>query len=242
MGASMSPSAAARSMGRRLADGAGCRGRVPPPHGSAPTRKPLGEVEKRGFGRAHRLVTKVRIGLVKFLEHRIADERILRLAKKWLAAGVLEGSLDKLVFQRGDSDRASLPIGFRDVNASRRLGPVRSSVQTVVQVREARLEFLPVRLPRDAVDARCGTARQRAVRSPKSIERHVMEERSELRLPVLSCCLTYTVERIGRDDPALSPGRVLLVRVPLGRTPSLHHLRRRSRAFVRWLRRYYRPV
>lgn len=28
--------------------------------------------------------------LVKFLEHRIADERILRLAKKWLAAGVLE--------------------------------------------------------------------------------------------------------------------------------------------------------
>jgi RNA-directed DNA polymerase len=28
--------------------------------------------------------------LVKFLEHRIADKRILRLIEKWLAAGVIE--------------------------------------------------------------------------------------------------------------------------------------------------------
>jgi RNA-directed DNA polymerase len=28
--------------------------------------------------------------LVKFLEHRIADERVLRLIRKWLGAGVLE--------------------------------------------------------------------------------------------------------------------------------------------------------
>jgi RNA-directed DNA polymerase len=31
--------------------------------------------------------------LVKFLEHRIADKRIIRLIKKWLNAGVLEGGL-----------------------------------------------------------------------------------------------------------------------------------------------------
>ena len=28
--------------------------------------------------------------LVKFLEHRIADKRVLRLIQKWLAAGVIE--------------------------------------------------------------------------------------------------------------------------------------------------------
>ena len=28
--------------------------------------------------------------LVKFLEHRIADRRVLRLIQKWLAAGVIE--------------------------------------------------------------------------------------------------------------------------------------------------------
>ena len=28
--------------------------------------------------------------LVKFLEHRIADKRVLRLVRKWLSAGVIE--------------------------------------------------------------------------------------------------------------------------------------------------------
>jgi hypothetical protein len=30
--------------------------------------------------------------LVRFLEHRIGDQRIIRLIQKWLKAGVLEGS------------------------------------------------------------------------------------------------------------------------------------------------------
>ncbi len=42
--------------------------------------------------------------------------------------------------------------------------------------------------------------------------------------------------------PALSPGRGALQRVPLGQTPSLHHLRHRSLGFVRRLLRYYGPV
>ena len=32
-----------------------------------------------------------RVWLVKFLEHRVGDGRVIRLVKKWLAAGVLEG-------------------------------------------------------------------------------------------------------------------------------------------------------
>jgi len=31
--------------------------------------------------------------LIRFLEHRIGDERILRLIRKWLKAGVLEGGV-----------------------------------------------------------------------------------------------------------------------------------------------------
>ena len=29
-------------------------------------------------------------GLIRFLEHRIADRRIIRLIQKWLKAGILE--------------------------------------------------------------------------------------------------------------------------------------------------------
>ena len=29
--------------------------------------------------------------LIRFLEHRIADKRVIRLIRKWLRAGVLEG-------------------------------------------------------------------------------------------------------------------------------------------------------
>ena len=46
--------------------------------------------------------------LVKFLEHRIADRRVLRLIQKWLAAGVIEdGVVDGV---RGG--RSARGIGF----------------------------------------------------------------------------------------------------------------------------------
>ena len=43
--------------------------------------------------------------LVKFLEHRIADKRILRLISKWLAAGVIEDG------NWTESDRGYTPGG-----------------------------------------------------------------------------------------------------------------------------------
>ena len=46
----------------------------------------------------------------------------------------------------------------------------------------------------------------------------------------------------GRTSPALSPGRPLPSRVPLGQTPSLPPLRRPSRSLVRGVLRYYGPV
>src|SRR5713101_6237851 len=58
----------------------------------------------------------------------------------------------------------------------------------------------------------------------------------------LPCGLSYAVQRVGHANPALSPVRALLIRVPLGPRPWLHRLRSRSPGFVRRLRRYYAGV
>jgi len=70
----------------------------------------------------------------------------------------------------------------------------------------------------------------------------MVEERGEPLLPVAACCVTYSLERTGRACPALRPGRVLLVRVPLGQPPSLHPLRRAGLRCVRMPLRYYGVV
>ena len=57
-----------------------------------------------------------------------------------------------------------------------------------------------------------------------------------------ACRLTYWLQRTVRAWPALSPGRVLLGRVPLGQSPSLHRLPRRLPGLVRRLHRYYGTV
>src|SRR5271167_3898368 len=68
-----------------------------------------------------------------------------------------------------------------------------------------------------------------------------LDQRGEALLPILLGCLPYPLERALRTDPALCPERVALLRVPLGRGPSLHRLRHRSLGLVRQLLRYYDP-
>jgi hypothetical protein len=153
------------------------------------------------------------------------------------------GSLDKLVFQRGDAERPLPPVDLRDVHPPRRSRPVRPLMEPCVKVEEVGLQVLPVLLPRHPVDSWRGPLLKREVRVAKPIDGEVVEERRELCFPVLSCSLAYTVERTGRTfDPALRPGCVLLVRVPLGQAPSLHPLRSGRLRFVRGLRQYYGPV
>jgi hypothetical protein len=145
-------------------------------------------------------------------------------------------SLDKLVFQRGDSERPLPPIGLGDVGPARGLCSVRSPVQPRVQPLEISLEVRRVLLPRHSVDAGGRLLPELKERLSETVDRHVVKERCKLRLPVLSCSLAYTVERTGRACPALSPERVLLARVPLGQAPSLHPLRSGSLRIVRRLR------
>ena len=56
------------------------------------------------------------------------------------------------------------------------------------------------------------------------------------------CGSPYAVQRLGHACPARRPARALLLRIPLGRSPSLHQLRRRSLRFVRRLLSYYGHV
>src|SRR5664280_1923671 len=105
------------------------------------------------------------------------------------------------------------------------------------------LQVLPVGTPRHAVCARSGPWVQRPLGRPQSIQRDVVKQRCEPRFPVLLCNSAHTSQRTGRVNiTALSPRRVVLVRVPLRQPPFLHQLRRRLPGLVRQLRRYYAAV
>src|SRR5690606_28037172 len=145
--------------------------------------------------------------------------------------------------QRGHAERPLPPVGLGDVHPANRLCPIRSALQPIGQVLEICLQRLTVVLPRLPVHAGCGLPLQREVsRSQCFRVVDVVQERRELRFPILACCLTYPLERTLHAGSALCPRRVLLSRVPLGQVPSLHSLRHQSLGFVRALLRYYGPV
>src|SRR5206468_11805587 len=71
---------------------------------------------------------------------------------------------------------------------------------------------------------------------------NMVQERCETYLPILSCCLTDSLQRTWQTGLAQRPGLVALGRVSLGPIPSLHPLRRVVVRFVRRLLRYYGSV
>src|SRR5215472_15558295 len=155
------------------------------------------------------------------------------------------GTLDDLVFQRGNAEWAKLTrfTHLRDVNSANRSRPVGSSLESMGEILEVGLEGLAVVLPRLAVDPCRSILLYGKIGCPQSLNVvDVVEKRGELLFPIPSCCLTYPLERAGRAFPALSPERVALGRVPLGQFSSLRHLRCRSLGIVQRLRGYYRTV
>src|SRR5664280_635233 len=139
------------------------------------------------------------------------------------------------------------PVRLRYVHPSRWSRPVGAAVDPTVQILEVGLQVLPVGTPRHAVYPRSGPWVQRPIGCPQTIQRDVVKQRREPRFPVLLCNSVHTSQRTGRVNiiiiiTALSPRRVVLVRVPLGQPPFLHQLRRRLPGLVRQLRRYYAAV
>jgi hypothetical protein len=152
-------------------------------------------------------------------------------------------TLDDFVFQRRDSERSLPPVGLRDIHPTHRLRPIRSSLQPIGKILEIPFQFLTVVLPCLPVDARRGFLLQSEVGHAQRFQVvDVVQKRREPQLLILSCCLTYPLQRTRRVRPARCPGHVLLWQVPLGQTASLHPLRGRLPGFVRRLLRYYQSV
>src|SRR5467141_1056512 len=152
-------------------------------------------------------------------------------------------ALDDFVFQRRDPERSLPPVGLRDKHPTHRLRSVRSSLQPFSKILEMHFQLLPVMPPRLPVYAWRGFLLQAEVGHAQRFQVvDVVQERREPQLLILSCCLTYPLQRTRRVFPARCPGRVLLWQVPFGQPASLHPLRRRLPCVVRGLPRYYRAV
>src|SRR6266850_906921 len=152
-------------------------------------------------------------------------------------------TLDDLVFQRRDSERSLPPVGLRDKHSTHRLRSVRSSLQPFGKILEVSLQRLAVVPPRLPVHTGSGFLLQSEVGHPQCFQVvDVVQKRREPQLLILSCCLTYPLQRTRRVRPARCPGHVLLWQVPFGQTLSLHPLRDRLPGLVRGLLRYYWSV
>jgi hypothetical protein len=84
------------------------------------------------------------------------SERIRKAPKVHLVNLVENGHdrlLGDLIFQRRDAQRTLAPVGFRDINSSRWLRPVRSPVNPAVKIDEPTLQTVLILAPPDAVHA-----------------------------------------------------------------------------------------
>jgi hypothetical protein len=106
-------------------------------------------------------------------------------------------------------------------------------MQPILETPEILAEILFVLLPRHAVYAGRCVLLYRKERCFKPVERDVVKERTESLAPAPTSSLSHTVQRTWHVIvPALGPGRVLLLRVLLGQSPSLHRFRPVSVRFV----------
>ena len=145
--------------------------------------------------------------------------------------------LKDLVLQRGDTERPQPPIGLWYVHPPRRPRPVCAPVNPSVQVSKVLLELHTVVRPRDPVHPRRGLRPKREVRRSQAVDVNVVQERGEPRFLVRCCHPAHTTKLTERALPGTESGTRFAGRVPLGWSPSLHHLRRPALGVVRQLRR-----
>jgi hypothetical protein len=124
--------------------------------------------------------------------------------------------LDHLVLHGGDAQRAHATIGFGNVDPPRRLRPVGALMNPLMQVHQAIFQVDFVLLPCRAINT-CGSLTLQGVEAlPQAIEGDKVQQGGEPRTSFPTCCHTHTEQRGRHVGPALSPGRGLLIGVPLG--------------------------
>jgi hypothetical protein len=115
-------------------------------------------------------------------------------------------------------------------------------VNPSVKISKVLLELQPVVRPRDAVHPRRGLRPKREVRHPETLDVNVVQERGEPRFLVRCCHSAHTTKLAWRALPGTESGARFAGHVPLGRSASLHRLRRPALGIVRQLHRYYQTV
>ena len=150
--------------------------------------------------------------------------------------------LNDLVLQSCNTQGTLPSISFRNVGSLGRLRSIRPSMDSAMQVRQLLIQVRLVLLPGHAIYSGRSVPLQRVEAAPQQLGRDVVEQRGEPRPLVPTCCFTHTEQVARRAGPALRPGRGRLPDVLLGRSPSLHILRRWLLTVVRTLRRYYATV
>src|SRR5713101_8461056 len=111
-----------------------------------------------------------------------------------------------------------------------------------MQVHKLALEVCLVVPPRQSIHTGCGILFKLVERRLKMRGADVVEERGELLLLPLPCCLPYALQPLGHGFPALYPARAVLTRIPLGPRPWLPRLRGGSLRVVHQLHGYYGGV
>ena len=111
-----------------------------------------------------------------------------------------------------------------------------------VRVVDVDLQILPVPGLRHPVHPRRGLRANRPIGRPEPIRVNVVQQRGEPHILVSPCRLAHTLQRTGRTRSGSVSGMRFAGRVPLGRPPSLPHLRHHPHGVVRRVRRYYGAV
>src|SRR6266851_5669826 len=142
-------------------------------------------------------------------------------------------TLDDLVLQRCDAERALPAVRLWYVVPARWLRPVSSSMNAGVKIGELALEILAVLLPCHAVYTGRRIPLQPRVGAVKKPGIDMVEERGEPLLPIQPCSCPYTVQSRGHACPTRGPARVGSSRVLLGPLPRPDALRSAASADLR---------
>ena len=136
-------------------------------------------------------------------------------------------------------DQPLSAVRLRDINQLNRPCPKRPPLQSLGEILQVLLQFLPIVTPRLSVYSRSRFPFKPKIAFLQTINRiNVVKERPESLLPMLLCRFPYPLKRTRHASPALSPERGLLKPLPLGQLPSLHPPRGPLTDFVRRLPGY----
>src|SRR5947207_1902948 len=142
-------------------------------------------------------------GLLRVERQRVLSQPLTHLVQEAprvrLVDGVQHGNrrpLDDLVLQRGNCERAPLPVRLGYVDPPRRQRPIGSPMDPRMQIPEIALEVCLIGPPRQTIHSRCRILLEFEECLFEVRGADVMEERSELLLLPLPCCLPYALQRL----------------------------------------------